>query len=339
MPKLKESMRDKDFRALSQSQVIQSLAMEDGMRFDAVEDASVFFARELDYIKARSYDRKYPEFTALQHFPVSSEVNAGAETITYYSYEKTGFAKIISNYATDLPRADVKGSPTTSPIKSLGASYGYSVQEMRASRMAGKALDVRKAEAARYQIDRLTNRIAWAGDAASGLIGVLTPGNNVPAYVIPNDGQGGLTTWASKTEIQIMRDINGMVNFQRALTRGVENPDTLLLPTDVYGDIATRHIPGTSYTVLKFILENSPWLKTIKDASELLATSTETNPTANSVAIMYKKDSEKFTLEIPLMFYQYPLQPNKLEIEVPCEARVAGCVFYYPLSLLMALGV
>lgn len=30
--------------------------------------------------------------------------------------------------------------------------------------MAGKSLDVRKGESARYQIDRLNNQIAWAGD-------------------------------------------------------------------------------------------------------------------------------------------------------------------------------
>ncbi len=38
---------------------------------------------------------------------MSHEVNPGAETITYYSYEKTGFAKIIANYSTDLSSAAV----------------------------------------------------------------------------------------------------------------------------------------------------------------------------------------------------------------------------------------
>lgn len=135
------------------------------MNFDDDSDASVFFARELDYVKSQSYDVEYPEFTALKLFPVSSEINPGAETVTYYSYDKTGMAKIISNYATDLPRADVKGKPTTAIIKSLGDSYGYSIQEMRASAMAGKSLDARKAESARYQIDYLNNKIAWNGDA------------------------------------------------------------------------------------------------------------------------------------------------------------------------------
>ena len=150
-----------DYDALRRSNIPATLSENPAMRFDSAEDAAVFFARELDYIKTQTYDRLYPEFTALQMFPVTHEVPEGAETVTYYSYDKTGMAKIISNYATDLPRVDVKGEPTTVPVKSIGDSYGYSVQEMRASRMAGKSLDVRKAETARYQIDRLTNMIAW----------------------------------------------------------------------------------------------------------------------------------------------------------------------------------
>ena len=45
------------------------------MNFDDASDASVFFARELDYVKSQSYDVEYPEFTALKLFPVSSEIN------------------------------------------------------------------------------------------------------------------------------------------------------------------------------------------------------------------------------------------------------------------------
>ena len=153
-----------DYEALKASNIIPTLATVKGMHFDSAEDASIFFARELDYVKSKSYDKIYPEFTALNHFPITHEVPEGAETMTYYSYEKTGFAAIISNYATDLPRADVKGEPTTASVKSIGDSYGYSIQEMRASRHAGKSLDTRKADAARYAIDRTANTIAFAGD-------------------------------------------------------------------------------------------------------------------------------------------------------------------------------
>lgn len=334
-----------DFEALSASKIPGVLAGTESMHFDSAEDASVFFARELDYIKSQSYDVEYPELTALTIFPGSSEVDPGAETITYYSYDKTGMAKIISNYATDLPRADAKGKPTTAIIKSIGDSYGYSIQEMRASRMAGKSLDVRKAEAARYQIDYLANKIAWAGDTETGLMGVLSTGNSIPLYTVPN-GAKNKTTWKDKTAEEIMADINGMQAQVAHNTKNVERPDTLVVASDVYIDISTRQIPNTGLTVAKFILENAPYLKEIVPASELMNDSVETNPYANAtasngqnVALLFKKDPRKITIETPLPFLQYPLQAQGLEIVVPCEERVAGAIIYYPLSLLIAVGI
>ena len=326
-----------DFSALMASNITPTLATTKQMHFDSVEDASIFFARELDYIKSKSYDKIYPEFTALNNFPITHEVPEGAETMTYYSYEKTGMAVIISNYATDLPRADVKGRPTTAMIKSIGDSYGYSIQEMRASRMAGKSLDTRKAEAARYAIDRKTNEIAFAGDKEHHLMGMLSTDNNIPLY--PLATVNSKTAGKDKSAAEILADINGMFAYQSGITQDVERADTLAIPPAQYIDISTRQIPNTGYTVKKFLLENAPYLKEIISAPELAAANTATNPYGSNVAMLYTNSADKFSLEIPMAFYQYPLQNRNLEVIVPCEERVAGIVLYYPLSALIATGI
>ena len=332
-----------DYDALLASSIPASLVGVRSMNFDDAEAASVFFARELDFVKSQSYDVEYPEFTALSLFPMSSEVDPGAETVTYYSYDKTGLAKIISNYATDLPRADVKGKPTTAIIKSLGDSYGYSIQEMRASRMAGKSLDTRKAESARYQIDYLNNKIAWNGDAETGLKGVLSTDNDVPLYTVAN-GAKGTTSWADKTEDEILADITGMLKQMATVTKKVEKPDTLALSSDAYIEIQNKRIEGTATTVLKYIQDNIPDIKQIVSCPELDADSVETNPYAaasdgKAVALLFKNDSRKPSIENPLPFMQYPIQTQGLEVVVPCEARTAGAMIYYPMSLLIAVGV
>lgn len=332
-----------DYDALLASSIPASLVGVRSMNFDDAEAASVFFARELDFVKSQSYDVEYPEFTALSLFPMSSEVDPGAETVTYYSYDKTGLAKIISNYATDLPRADVKGKPTTAIIKSLGDSYGYSIQEMRASRMAGKSLDTRKAESARYQIDYLNNKIAWNGDAETGLKGVLSTDNDVPLYTVAN-GAKGTTSWADKTEDEILADLTGMLKQMATVTKKVEKPDTLALSSDAYIEIQNKRIEGTATTVLKYIQDNIPDIKQIVSCPELDADSVETNPYAaasdgKAVALLFKNDSRKLSIENPLPFMQYPIQTQGLEVVVPCEARTAGAMIYYPMSLLIAVGV
>ena len=332
-----------DAKALMQSAIPSAIMASEQTRFDSAEEASVFFARELDYVKSQAYDVEYPRFTALDKFPITSEADPGAETVTYYTYDKDGVAKIIDNYSDDLPRADVNGTPSTAMVKSLGDSYGYSAQEMRASRLAGKSLDSRKAEAARFAIDNKTNMIAWRGDDASGLLGVLSVGQNIPLFTVPN-GAAGYTQWRTKSADEILADISGMQMQVAETTNNVERPDTLCLPADVYMDIATRRIPDTSTTVLKFVLEHSPYIKEIISAAELGSKNTETNPYAaasngQGVAFLFTNDERKLALENPMPFYQYPIQIHNLETVVPCEARTAGVIVYYPMAALIAVGV
>ena len=234
-----------DYSALKGSTLVKGLAGSEQLRFDSVESATVFFARELDQVKTKTYDKQYPELSALSYFPITSEVNEGAETTTYYSYDITGMAAIINNYATDLPRVDVQGESHTASIKSVGDSYGYNVQEMRASRMAGKSLDARKGAAARRASDYMVNKIAFAGDKKHNLVGIFSDGTDIPLYTLSEvevDGKK-YTDWAHKTADQILDDINGMQKFVDKITMSIEKPDTLALPSYIYMDLSTRRIP------------------------------------------------------------------------------------------------
>ena len=336
-----------DYNALKNSTLVKGLARSEQLHFDGVESATIFFARELDQVKAKTYDKQYPELSALAHFPITSEVNEGAETTTYYSYDITGMASIINNYATDLPRVDVKGESHTANIRSIGDSYGYNVQEMRASRMVGKSLDARKGAAARRASDYMVNKIAFAGDKKHNLIGIFSEGNDIPLYTLSSvkvKGDGDTTEtehteWQYKTADQILEDINGMQMFIDRITMSIEKPDTLALPAYIYMDLATRRIPDTETTVLSFLKDHAPYLKNFESMAELQDTATDVNPIGKNVAFLYTKSEEKFSLEIPLPFYQYPLQVQKLETEVPCETRTAGLIIYYPLSMLLAYGI
>ena len=221
---------------------------------------------------------------------------------------------------------------------------------MRASKLAGKGLDTRKAESARYAVDNMINKIAWAGDATSGLMGVLSQGQSIPFYTIGAGATTNKTKWTEKDADEILNDINGMAKQVAKTTKNVERPDTLCVPADVYMDIATRRIPHTETTVLSFLLEHSPYIKNIVSTAELDADSPETNPYAEGapgvsanagvgVAFLFKNDARKLSLENPLPYIQHNIQIHNLETTVPCEARTAGVIVYYPLACLIATGV
>lgn len=333
-----------DLRRLKYSDVVAGLVGAEVMgvkRFDGIEDASAFFARELDYVKSKAYDKRYPELSALRYLPISSEVSEGAETATWYGYEVTGLAEIISNYADDLPRADVKGEPTTVNIKSIGVSYGYNAQEMRASVYTGKNLDARKATATKRAHDLRVNQIAFIGSDKDKMVGIFSEEAGIPEYALSEVtvDSGKKTEFKYKTADQILADLNGMQAYIDELTNSIERPDTLALPSHTYMDLSTRRIPDTEITVLKFLKDNSPYIKNFESWNELGAGATMFNPTGKNVAFLYTKDPEKFTLEIPMPFKQYPIQIKNLETVVPCESRCAGLMIYYPFSMLLAKGI
>ena len=332
-----------DRRTLERSGIAATIASSPDMRFDSEEDASLYFARELDYVKGKTYDRIYPELTALSMFPVTHEVPEGAETVTYYGYNKRGLAKVIANYADDLPRADVAGQPKTAHVKGLGDSYGYSVQDMRASRLAGKGLDARRGEAARYAIDRLTNTIAWKGDPDNNLVGVLSEDNDIPLYTLATGAQGSKTTWSSKNIDEIIADVSGMLAQVNLATQNTEHPDTLAIPSDTYTELSLKRIPETATSALKYLQDNLNGIQ-IVSCAELNTTATDTNPYAaktdgKGVALLYTKNKDKLSIEVPMPFYQHPAQNRNLEVVIPCESRVFGAMIYYPLSAIIAVGV
>lgn len=298
-------------------------------------EESIFFARELQAVKAKSYDVKYPELKARRLIPVSEEAGEGAETIKYEQFDQVGMAKIISSYADDLPRADVKGKEFVSVVRGLGSSYGYSLQEIRAAKMAGKPLQQRRADAARRAVEQTLNTIGFKGDANHGLYGLLNH-PNISTQVIPADGTGASALWVNKSVDLILRDMNLIANFPVANTKGVEIPDTLLLPLEQYNLIATKRIGvDSNMTVLKYFLETSPYIKAVEWLEELNGFGTG----GADVILAYKRDPEKLTFEIPMDFVAHDPQAKGLEYQIPCEARTGGVIVYYPLSICKGEGI
>lgn len=305
---------------------------------------SAFFARELEFLKARTYDIRYPQFKGILMIPVSTEAGPGAATITYQQFNSIGMAKIIADYADDLPRADVAGEEFSTPVRSIGDSYGYSVQDIRSSQMSGRNLPSRKAFAARRAVDQEIDRIAWSatgGNVDAGLTGLLYNAN-ITSSTVPT--RSGRTTWIAdaKTADEILADLNDLVGSVVGLTLGVEEPDTVGCPYAEYAHIAsTPRSTGTETTILKFFLNNNPYIKAVVPVNNLrnVAPLPSGGAGPGNLLLCYKKDPQNLTLEIPQPFEQFPIQERNLEYVVPCHARCGGVIVYYPLSIAIYEGI
>lgn len=286
---------------------------------------SIFFARQLDYIKAKVYERKYPDMMATVLVPDATDVPEWAETITVQTYDMVGMAKIIANYADDLPRADVRGTEITVRVKTVGDSYGYSVNELRASRATGAGLDSRKAEAARRAIEIKLNNIRLVGDSDYGLSGLFN-NPNIPTIVLPNTA-----AWSGLTGEQIMTNLNHIVVSYRIQNFGQHTANILALSPNAYLAAGTKYLNNTGttpVTVLEWFRKLNPGIA-IENIYELAGA----GASARDLGFFYENNTDNMSHEYVMPFTQLPPEARNLEFVVNCIARTAGVQVWYPLAL------
>lgn len=304
-----------------------------GKRFENLDaNEGIFFEKELEHVKARSYDVLYPELLARRLFPVDSSADTGASTITYQSWDHVGMAKLIHQYSQDIPNIEITAKETTRKIYSESVAFGYSLQEIRNARYAGKPLEQRKVNAARRQMLQLENKLAFFGDEDTDIPTFVnsTAFNQTTLSV----GAGG-NTWALKTPDEILKDINQMVTDIRDNSNGVESPNTLLIPEAQYTKLATTPRSTVSdTTLLNYILSSNPWITTIIPVYELKGAAA-----GSDVAILYDRSPDKLTLEIPQDVEFLPAQEKGFMYETLVHARTAGVIVYYPKSISRLVGL
>ena len=292
-----------------------------GYRFDA--DESAFFERELETVLSKTYDILYPELVHRNYVPVSNEVSPGATSRTYRQFDRVGTAKFITNNAKDLPRADVTGLEFTGPVREIGIGYGWTLKELMSAQMSGRPLNARRGSAARRATEELLDFTACFGAPNFGI-----PSGFLNDAAVPITAAGGV--WTTRTPAQILTDVSLSYGRVAVATINVHKPDTLLLPDAAYTHISTTpRSDNSDMTILKYLLENFPFLTVIEPWYRLNAASAG----SGGRMVLYKKDPEILGQDIPMEFTQLAPQTQGLAVEVPTWAMTAGTRIHYPLAI------
>ncbi len=302
------------------------------VNMDAAE--SVHFSRDLEQIRGKTYDTKFPEFKGRSFVPVDHSVNPGAEVVTYRRFTEVGYAEWARDYSKG-PRVDVYGEETTTKVRGLKASYGYSMQEARAAQMQGQSLDARKANSARRAIEQLIDKAAFVGNGTD-FEGLLTLSNTC-TYATPA-GATGSKSWADKSPEEILADMFGMEATIINTTLDIHHANTLVLPLSSYQIIATRRIgDGSDQTILKHFLANAVSINSVERSHKLESTTAAGGGSwTGKRAVAYQKDADVLQLVMPLEFNQLAPQWDGFEVVTQCEARTGGVVCYYPKAVCYA---
>lgn len=306
-------------------------------------DSGFFFARQLEYIQAKTYDVAYKDLMFREAIPVNNEGGAGVSSFTYRSYSKVGKAKLINSAGADLPRSDAEGKEYTFKVESIGASYGYDIDEINAARYSGAPLDARRAESARRSVEEKLNDIAWYGDALGNLPGLF------PNTTIPVTNYSSATRWAPKgsdtvsTPETILKEVNLLFSSIDQESMGKHRPDTLLLPRDVWNYWMTTRSAATAatdMTIAKFLVANSPYLTSIDSLVAINECSDmDGDGTGVRVAVAYEKNNTNLEFILPQEVQFFNVQERNLEFIIPARARVVGTIVRYPMSIRFAKGI
>jgi hypothetical protein len=295
---------------------------DDGTRIDTAYTAVL--NRQLLYTKAKTYDVKYPEHMAKQLIPVSREVPAGAQNWSYEQWDQFGVAKIITNYADDLPMVDVIADEFIGKVHDIGDAYQYSIKDLQRDALSGRRVTNRRAMAARRAVEERFEIYGATGNLSAGLAGIL----NHPNVSLISAVTG---TWSTATALQMLADLNALVNGVVNANSGIWRPDTVVLDGPNYRRIATEPmLDNTARTVLDTFVGNHPYITNVFEWEQCnLADAEGDGPRA----LCYKRSPEVLTYEIPLEFTQLPPQPTNLAFKIPCHATVAGVALPYPLAV------
>lgn len=300
--------------------------LESLRRLDASE--SLNLRKALQHVRAKTYDKKFPQFKGRMLIPVDNSVDTADTSVAFDSYTEVGQAEITSDYGTEAPSVDAFSSTEAQLIRGIQTKYSFNIQELRAATKANTRLPDRKATAARRAIEQIQDTVMLLGDTKWGLNGFFTlSGTNT--YTVPN-GVGGSAAWATKTSDEVLADLNGIVNQGVNDTNEVETFDTIVMPITAKQYITdTRMGDGIDGTILEFFLKSHEGRISVETSLKLQSNSAWTGRRM----VCYRKDPDVLVAVIPQEFEQFAPQTVGMVTRTLCHARTGGVQVFLPKAI------
>jgi len=301
------------------------------MTIQAYRGDALIRPQDLNAIDKRVYEPHASELKARSIFGVKNDIPAGAKTYSYDVLTRSGVAKILAPGATDVPLVDADLTEETVKIYSIAAAFNISVQEVREAQMAGRPLDVTKADTVRKAIAEKENQVAFSGDKTHGIKG-LTDAVGIQVYATPQNEAGASTKWKDKTGKEIVADIRKAKNMVNKLNG--HEADTLLLTPDSNEELEKTFNEYTQQSVLEYI-KSQNWFKRIETVNDLA----KKGLAGSECFIVLDSAPDVVELGIPLDITRHPQEYAFPNTKVPFEERTTGLIIRYPMAICRADGI
>lgn len=308
-----------------------------------VQDSSdtAVFGRQLEVAIAESYDVKYTQTKWRTIMPSIRMVDPGANVVSYKQYDYRGEADFISDFAADFPQVQLTGAEFFQKFHSLGASYGYSIQEWREAQLAKLPLDAMKARAAREVVERKLEKLAAKGDSLHNMNGFA---NHASVPIVTKGVTSGLSSdiWlpegggTTADPLEVFQDLTFACRKVAEDTRMIHEPDSVLFPTKVFNYLnSTLFQPSyNTKTLMQALREANGWLKNVDTWNRL----DDAGADSKGRIVVYKKDGQVCEFMMAQDFETFPPEVKSMSFTINCHARAGGVQIRYPKAMLYLDG-
>lgn len=277
--------------------------------FADAQAALAFTVSQATHIEREVLTVPYPEIRYAQMIPVDTSAPEFSASVTFFSQDNVGRAKLMNGKADDVPFVNLIRTKFEQGVLDAGIGYEFSLTEIGQAMMYGRSLSTEGASAARMAYEQLVDAVALAGD--SGYEGLYnTTGITSTAAA---------AAWAGATAAQILADVNGILSRIVAATGGVDIPNTLVLPLAQYSLIVGKQIDATnSMTILEYVQKSNVYTAMTGQPLMIIA-----DVRLSAKAVCYRRDPAVLKLHMPMPLRFLPPQPAGLKIQVPAMFRFA----------------
>ncbi|MEY4507940.1 MAG: hypothetical protein RLZZ450_62 [Pseudomonadota bacterium] len=286
---------------------------------------TLVFARQLETIKRRMYEVKYPELKNRKFVPESNEAGESTEYLTFRIWQDYVMAKVYVNYMTDIPMVTASGSEVSVKPYSVVDGYQYSVDDLRSARAANLPLIDKLAKAVKTGIELAREQHVAFGTPEANSYGLLNH-PNVTLITLPTG------TWSGATAEQILADLNHLVTTMVDGTNELFAGDTLVMSVAAKRLLETKLMSAgnsAGVSVLDMFRKQNDGI-----AIETWTLLNDANAAGTGPRILfYKRSPEVLEFEVAIPFEQMPVEVRSLTYSVVCRAKWFGVQIQYPAAL------
>lgn len=155
-----------------------------------------------------------------------------------------------TNLQSDTPSVQVTYGRTLNPLTLWALKADFNILDVQRAMQENRDLTADKTDAIHLKHEMDIDEQVYIGDKRIGHAGML---NNKAVKVL-----GSLEAWAdTTTDKKICSDLNELLQIAWDNAGQAFAPDTLLLPADRFGYLASRYVDGTSDTLLSMFAKNN----------------------------------------------------------------------------------